>query len=91
MFGDLIGFAVTACAAWGLAEYYIRIRRMALPSIVLLLAFIPSATAVMAFLYLSAADIRELPINDLVWFNFIVNRYSLDSFIYKVKPVASGN
>jgi len=27
----------------------------------------------------------------LVWFNFIVNRYSLDSFIYKVKPVASGN
>ena len=78
MFGDLIGFAVTACAAWGLAEYYIRIRRMALPSIVLLLAFIPSATAVMAFLYLSAADIRELPINDLVKESgFVIPLFSL--------------
>ncbi|RYD91499.1 MAG: hypothetical protein EOP61_27450, partial [Sphingomonadales bacterium] len=33
-----IGFAV-AGAAWGLAEYFTRERRMALPSIILLLAF----------------------------------------------------
>jgi hypothetical protein len=33
-----IGFAVAA-AAWGLAEYFTRERRMALPSIILLLAF----------------------------------------------------
>lgn len=36
---SLVGFAVAA-AAWGLAEYFTRARRMALPSIVLLLAFV---------------------------------------------------
>jgi len=34
----MLGFAVAA-TAWGLAEYFTRIRRMALPSIILLLAF----------------------------------------------------
>lgn len=36
----LLGGAAQAVAAWGLAEYFIRKRRMALPSIVLLLAFV---------------------------------------------------
>jgi len=34
------GAALAAATAWGLAEYFIRVRRMALPSIVLLLAFV---------------------------------------------------
>ncbi|HEY4044891.1 MAG TPA: hypothetical protein VGM32_24015 [Rhodopila sp.] len=41
---------VTACASWGLAEYFTRRRRMALPSIVLLLFFVGSTIAsVMSF------------------------------------------
>lgn len=35
-----LGAAGVAVAAWGLAEYFTRIRRMALPSILLLLAFV---------------------------------------------------
>ncbi|MFW5450337.1 MAG: hypothetical protein ACKE9I_01960 [Methylophagaceae bacterium] len=34
------GFAMQTAAAWGLAEYFTRERRMSLPSIVLLLAFV---------------------------------------------------
>lgn len=34
------GFAIQTAAAWGLAEYFTRKRRMSLPSIVLLLAFV---------------------------------------------------
>jgi hypothetical protein len=37
--GPSVGAAGVAVASWVLSEYYIRIRRMALPSIVLLLAF----------------------------------------------------
>src|SRR5690606_12363574 len=40
--GDLtpgLGAALVAAASWGLAEYFTRKRRMALPSILLLLAF----------------------------------------------------
>ncbi len=36
----IVGPALVAAASWGLAEYFTRNRRMALPSIVLLLAFI---------------------------------------------------
>ncbi len=35
-----LGAALVAATAWGLAEYFIRVQRMALPSIVLLLAFV---------------------------------------------------
>ncbi len=35
-----LGSAAVAAAAWGLAEYFTRARRMALPSILLLLAFV---------------------------------------------------
>ncbi len=35
-----IGAALVAAASWGLAEYFTRVRRMALPSIALLLAFV---------------------------------------------------
>ncbi len=36
----VLGTAAVAVASWGLAEYFTRTRRMALPSIVLLLAFV---------------------------------------------------
>ena len=35
-----VGAALVAAASWGLAEYFTRQRRMALPSIALLLAFV---------------------------------------------------
>ena len=39
-FAPWVGAAAAACAAWGLGEFFIRRRRMALPAIVLLLAFV---------------------------------------------------
>jgi len=39
--------AFVAIAAWGLAEYFTRVRRMALPSIVLLLAFVGGVAGTM--------------------------------------------
>ena len=39
--------AAVAVAAWGLAEYFTRVRRMALPSIILLLAFTGGVAATM--------------------------------------------
>ncbi|QMW21948.1 hypothetical protein [Sandaracinobacteroides saxicola] len=45
-----LGAAAGAALAWGLAEYFTRVRRMALPSIVLLLAFVGGVfLATMAF------------------------------------------
>ena len=40
-----VGGAAVAVAAWGLAEYFTRTRRMALPSILLLLAFVAGVAA----------------------------------------------
>ena len=40
-----LGGAAVAAAAWGLAEYFTRQRRMALPSIILLLAFVGGVAA----------------------------------------------
>lgn len=40
MVEDFLGPILAAISAWGLAEYFTRIRRMALPSILLLLSFI---------------------------------------------------
>jgi len=42
-----LGGAFVAVAAWALAEYFTRVRRMALPSIVLLLAFVGGVAATM--------------------------------------------
>lgn len=39
-FSPALGGFATAAAAWGLAEFFVRKRRMALPAIVLLLAFV---------------------------------------------------
>src|SRR6187551_3769988 len=40
-----VGGALVAAAAWGMAEFFTRQRRMALPSIVLLLAFVNGVVA----------------------------------------------
>ncbi len=40
-----LGAALVAAAAWGMAEYFTRQRRMALPSILFLLAFVGAAAA----------------------------------------------
>lgn len=40
---DSVGALATAALAWGLAEYFSRIRRMALPSILLLTTFVSAA------------------------------------------------
>ena len=42
-----IGGLGVAIAAWGLAEYFTRVRRMALPSIILLLAFVGGVAGTM--------------------------------------------
>ena len=42
-FAPLVGAVAVAIAAWGLAEFFVRKRRMALPAICLLLAFVASS------------------------------------------------
>lgn len=44
-FAPWVGAAAVACVAWGLGEFFIRRRRMALPAIVLLLAFVAGVLA----------------------------------------------
>ncbi len=55
-----IGFTVAA-AAWGLAEYFTRERRMALPSIILLLAFAGGILVGFGFLFSMLADVANWP------------------------------
>lgn len=44
-FAPWVGAVAVACAAWGLGEFFIRRRRMALPAIVLLVAFVAGILA----------------------------------------------
>lgn len=55
--------AIIAAGAWGLAEYFTRKRRMALPSIILLVAFVGSCFALMADLlfFLTDSDAARWP------------------------------
>jgi hypothetical protein len=46
-----LGAALVAAASWGLAEYFTRARRMALPSIALLLAFVGSVLSLGVLLF----------------------------------------
>ncbi len=46
-----LGAALVAAASWGLAEYFTRARRMALPSIALLLSFVGSVFALGVLLF----------------------------------------
>lgn len=49
-FAPVLGAGLVAAASWGLAEYFTRARRMALPSIVLLLSFVASVVATVLML-----------------------------------------
>ncbi|MCE2518002.1 MAG: hypothetical protein J4F41_09315 [Alphaproteobacteria bacterium] len=47
---DQVGALAAAAGSWGLAEYFTRIRRMALPSITLLMVFVTAAFATFDFI-----------------------------------------
>jgi hypothetical protein len=63
--GDLYGNLLAAVAAWGLAEFFVRKRRMALPAIVLLLAFVSylfmASNALITLINSSAAETLLVP------------------------------
>ncbi len=57
-----IGAAAIAAVSWGLAEYFTRQRRMALPSIMLLLTFVCGVAAIpIAFLAQNNIDLDDRP------------------------------
>lgn len=58
------GGLFVATAAWGLAEYFTRKRRMALPSILLLLAFVAGVFGTMLFTLVVAIGTTQLENND---------------------------
>lgn len=60
--GDIyppLGGAAVAGAAWGLSEYFTRVRRMALPSIVFLLAFVGGVFSAAAMLLVGESGLNE--------------------------------
>jgi uncharacterized membrane protein YfcA len=59
-----IGAALVAAAAWGLAEFFTRKRRMALPSILMLLAFVGGVGATVGFSLVLAVGPDRLDGND---------------------------
>jgi hypothetical protein len=54
-----LGGGLVAAAAWGLAEYFTRLRRMALPSILFLLAFVGGVFALMVGLVSNDGNISS--------------------------------
>lgn len=54
-----VGGAAVAALAWWLAEYFTRVRRMALPSIVLLLAFVGGVVAAVIGVATTNGDVSE--------------------------------
>ncbi len=54
-----VGGTFVAAAAWGLAEYFTRVRRMALPSIVFLLAFVGGVFATLATTLIQDGNVSE--------------------------------
>lgn len=56
----LLGAAGVAAAAWGLAEYFTRRRRMALPSIVLLLVFVAATFGAALMLFTGSSSVNSV-------------------------------
>jgi hypothetical protein len=52
-----VGAALVAVLAWGLSEYFTRVRRMALPSIIFLLAFVGGTFGFLVTLFLGDGNI----------------------------------
>lgn len=59
--GPTVDGALLAAASWGLAEYFTRRRRMALPSIVLLLAFVTGMFTLAGGLFERFGDVAGAP------------------------------
>ncbi|MBX9930933.1 MAG: hypothetical protein K2Y56_05270 [Methylobacterium sp.] len=59
--GDAFGSALVAAMSWGLAEFFTRRRRMALPSIVLLVAFATASFSAVVFLFAGAKAVGIPP------------------------------
>ncbi len=57
LFAPLVGSVCVAVLSWGLAEYFTRQRRMALPSIVLLLTFVGGVMTACTVLFTGATEI----------------------------------
>lgn len=55
-FGGFLGAAACAAASWGLAEYFTRQRRMALPSIVLLVSFVGGVAGALSSVLIANAE-----------------------------------
>lgn len=53
----VVGAALVAAASWGLAEYFTRQRRMALPSIVLLLTFVAAIFMVLLIIFAGTSSL----------------------------------
>jgi MFS family permease len=54
-----VGGAFVATAAWGLSEYFTRVRRMALPSIIFLLAFVGGVFATLATTLIQDGNVSQ--------------------------------
>lgn len=62
-----MGGVAVAAAAWGLAEYFTRVRRMALPSIIFLLAFAGGVMASMTMLLVGDDGMGDNETTDLLF------------------------
>ncbi len=58
-FHPALGAAFVAASAWGLAEYFTRVRRMALPSIIFLLAFVGGVFATLATILIPNGNVSQ--------------------------------
>lgn len=55
------GYAIFTLLSWGLSEFFVRYRKMALPAIVLLLAFIGGSFAFILGLFVTPTEISYIP------------------------------
>lgn len=68
--GHTAGAAAVAVTSWGLSEYYIRVRRMALPSIVLMLMFTGSFAFSASILYAIVVQGQTVAIDPRTFTNY---------------------
>ena len=54
-----LGGAMVAASAWGLAEYFTKVRRMALPSIIFLLAFVGGVFAAVTGILIPSGNVSQ--------------------------------
>jgi hypothetical protein len=62
-----LGAAFVAAAGWGLSEYFTRVRRMALPSIIFLLAFVGGVFAAVSTTLLGTTGYHDGDVLGAIW------------------------